>query len=77
MEVRNPLGLTEFTFEAGQTCFVEHRVPLEREPLYVVRDGDWRGNPRGTAPRIHTRPDDWVDDFAEHQQRLADRFEQG
>lgn len=70
-------GLTMFTFESGQECFVEHRVPLEREPLFLVRDGDWRGNPRGTAPRIHARPEHWVEDFAEHQQKLSDRFEQG
>ena len=77
VEARNPLGLTEFTFDPGQACFVEHRVPLEREPLYVVRDGDWRGNPRGTAARIHARPEHWVEDFAEHQQGLLDRFNQG
>ena len=65
-------------FEAGQPCFraSEHRVPLEREPLYLVRGGDFRGNPRGEQ-LTHTRPEDWVDDFANHQQSLADRMEQG
>jgi len=66
--------LTVFTFEAGQECFVQHRVPLEREAVFLVRGGDWRGNPRGTPTRRHARPEDWVEDFATHQQRLADRL---
>jgi hypothetical protein len=69
---------TVFTFPAGQTCFrsAEHRLPLERPALYYVTGGDWRGNPRGTQMR-HRSGDDWVDDFAGHQQRLADRLGQG
>jgi len=75
-EERDLAGLTVFTFEPWQRCFAEHIVPLEREPFYVVRGGDWRGNPRGEVRR-HVRADDWVEDFAEHQQTLADRLEQG
>lgn len=68
----------EFIFPFGQECFrsSQHRVPIEREPLFVVRDGDWRGNPRGTAA-ITRRPDDWVDDFANHQQHIADVRQRG
>lgn len=68
----------QFMFAIGQSCFREstHRVPIEREPFFVVRDGDWRGNPRGTAA-INRRPDDWVDDFANHQQRIADARDRG
>lgn len=69
-------GLVQITFQAGQQCFAEHVLPREREPLYLVRDGDFRGNPTGRVQQ-HTRPDDWVDDFATHQQHLADRAEQG
>lgn len=69
-------GLVEFTFVAGQTCFAEHRVGLDRPEIYVVRDGDWRGNPTGTK-RTHANADDWVDEFANHQDRLATRLEQG
>lgn len=68
--------LVTFTFPSGQTCFGEHTVLLEREPIYSVRDGDWRGNPTGRTRR-HVRADDWVDDFANHQQQLADRLERG
>jgi hypothetical protein len=70
-------GLTVFVFEAGQTCFQEHRASLDRPAHYIVRDGDHRGNPLGTAPRVHANSDDWVDDFATHQQGLADRLQQG
>lgn len=62
------IGLTVFVFEAGQRCFATHKVPLDRPEFYVVRDGDWREYGR---PRMHSRPDDWVDDFAEHQDRIA------
>ena len=34
-------GRVVLTFPAGQTCFAKHRVPLEREPFYVVRNGDF------------------------------------
>lgn len=68
-------GQLVFVFEPGQKCFRQHRKRLDREPLYVVRDGDWRGNPRGTTPRRHSGADAWVDDFASHQQTLADKLE--
>ena len=56
-------ALTVFAFEAGQACFQAHQVPLERDPLLVVRGGDWRGDPRSTPARVHTRPEDWIDDM--------------
>lgn len=71
-------GLCIFTFYPGQTCFAgSHSVPLERPQIFIVKDGDWRGNPRYTEPRIHRRAADWVDDFGEHQQRLADDLNKG
>lgn len=66
-----------FTFPAGQRCFAQHKVRLERPELFVVREGDWRGNPRGTAPRRHSRAEHWVEEFGLHQDRLADRYKQG
>lgn len=67
-----------FIFESGTPCFKarEHRIQSKPE-LYVVRGGDWRGNPRGTAPRIHQRPSDWVEDFALHQNKIADKLKEG
>jgi len=71
-------GLAEFCFPAGQSCFrsSEHRVPLERDPVYLVRDGDWRGNPTGRS-RQHARPEYWVEDFGENQQAIADEKKRG
>jgi hypothetical protein len=73
-EERLPSGLTCFTFEAGQDCFGEHQVRLDRPELYYVANGDWRAS---EAPRQHTRAQDWVEDFGEHQQRIADQIERG
>lgn len=72
-------GFTYLVFEAGQPCFAAatHRKRIEREPLYIVRDGDWRGNPRRTRARQHLNPQTWVEDFAEHQQKLADEIKKG
>lgn len=72
-------GHTYLVFAAGQPCFraSQHRKRIDREPLYVVRDGDHRGNPRGTKARLHQRPADWQEDFADHQQRLADEIKKG
>lgn len=69
-------SIVEFHFEAGQQCFAQHRVPLERDPILVVRDGDFRGNPTGRR-HVHSRVDDWVDDFANHQIIIAERFNRG
>lgn len=69
--------LVTFTFPAGQRCFAQHRVPVGREPVFGVVDGDFRGNPRGTAPVAFRDHRDFLDDFGEHQQRLADRQQRG
>ena len=63
-------GVTLFTFPADQECFETHTVDLDKPSTWIVRGGDWRGNPRRTG-RVHDRPEHWVEDFAEHQDRLA------
>lgn len=77
-EQRLESGLIRFTFEAGQTCFAAggHQVRVDRPEIYIARDGDWRGNPTGRT-RTHSRAADWVDDFGEHQLRLADQQKRG
>lgn len=72
-EERNELGLTAFTFEAGQACFGQHQLQIRPE-MYFVADGDWRAS---ANLRQHTRAADWVEDFGEHQQRIADLIEKG
>jgi len=78
-EERTEAGLTVFTFEPGQMCFAAagHQVPLERDPIYRVKGGDWRGNPRGITARVHKRAGDWVDDFATHQMGIAEQIQKG
>lgn len=76
-EERQPDGTTAFLFASGQPCFQQHRVQIGRPELYVVRGGDWRGNPRGLPARQHTRPDLWVEEFGEHQERIAEAKERG
>jgi hypothetical protein len=72
-------GQTYLVFDAGQPCFraSQHRARVDRPPLYIVRDGDYRGNPRGTKARLHQNPANWVEDFATHQQAIADEIEKG
>lgn len=74
-EERRPDGLTAFTFEAGQQCFGEHWVQDARPPLYVVRDGDHRGNPTGR--RLAPSEGEWLDRFGSHQQDAAERVARG
>jgi hypothetical protein len=74
-EQRLPHGLTEFRFEPGTSCFEAHRVRVDRQEIYTVYPGDWRGKTGDV--RRHTRPADWVDQFAEHQDRIKTRIERG
>ncbi|MFC5834655.1 hypothetical protein [Nonomuraea insulae] len=68
-ERRDEAGLTVFEFEAGQRCFAPHQVRLDRPEVYLVRAGDWRGNPNGQIRR-YDRSDQWVYDFSAHQERI-------
>ena len=68
-EEGSPDGRRKFIFPPGQTCFGHHRTRLDREEFYVVRGGDWRGNPRREL-MIHDTPENWADDFATHQDKL-------
>lgn len=67
-------GERAFLFAPGQPCFRAdtHRVTLERPPLWIVRGGDWRGS-TGLIRRHHNGAE-WVEDFAEHQDRIAHRI---
>lgn len=77
MESRTPAGLTEFLFRAGQDCFAQHTYRNELPPLFIRKGGDFRGNPRGIAPVTHTRPEYWVEDFQEHQDKVKTILERG
>ncbi len=66
--------LLTYAFEPGQECFASHRVQT-RPGLYVIRDGDHRGNPTGRKVTLGERA--WLDDFGEHQEKLAAEQERG
>lgn len=72
-------GLTVFTFEAGQACFAagQHKVPLGRPEHYLVKGGDWRGNPTGALPRRHSKPEFWVEEMQEGFDKLRSAQERG
>jgi hypothetical protein len=55
----------------------EHRMSLDRPAFLLVAEGDFRGNPRGTPVYVHRYQQDWVDDFATHQDRLATALQRG
>jgi hypothetical protein len=76
---RPAANLVKFVYAPGNCCFKagDHRLPLERPARLYVAEGDWRGNPRGVPARVHQRPQDWVDDFANHQDRLAAAVQKG
>jgi hypothetical protein len=73
-EMRTATGITVFRFEPGQRCFREHHTKPE---LYLVRGGDWRGNPLAIPTRRHANPADWVEEIQIHQDRLAETIKQG
>jgi hypothetical protein len=60
---------TVFTFEAGQQCFRQHRVPIDRPELYLVDSNGSR--------RVHSGPDAWRDDLCTNQDRLAELINRG
>ena len=70
-------GESYLVFEAGQPCFASttHRVLVGRPQRHIVRGGDWRGNPRGERRELNQA--DWVDSFANHQDRIATVIERG
>lgn len=72
-------GFSVFTFSPGTPCFRSrtHRVRTEHPGIFVRREGDWRGNPRGVPAKVHQRPDDWVEDLAEHSDAVKTNLERG
>lgn len=72
-----PDGFIRYVFGPEQACFRagQHRVPLERPEIYTRRGGDWRAATTGT--RRYDRADQWLDDFATNQDRIATAQERG
>lgn len=64
--VRERNGSVLYSFEPGQSCFGAHTVPNGRPALYVVRKGI-------REPVAHHRPEDWVDDFSHHLDKIRNQ----
>lgn len=75
--IRQVDGIVELEFAANQPCFAEHRVRLDRPEVYRVKGGDARGNPLGILTRTHKKPEFWVEEFAENQDRVNKIIEKG
>jgi hypothetical protein len=75
--VRQGDGIVDLEFAANQPCFSEHRVKLDRPEIYRVKGGDARGNPQGVLTRVHKKPEFWVEEFAENQDRINKIIEKG
>ncbi len=67
-------SVVTFIFPPGQQCFRGHRE-IVRPGVFMVRDGDWRGNPTGRSAVLGEQQ--WHDDLGEHQQRLAEQQQRG
>lgn len=65
---------TLFRFSPEQKCFSTHIVPTGREEIYVKRNGDPR---LWTSDSWQMSTRSWLDDFGEHQERLADEAKKG
>ncbi len=63
-------GLVTLEFSPNQPCFQEHRVKGHRPEIYRVKGGRMNDNPLGTPARVHKKPEHWVEEFAEHQDRV-------
>ena len=71
-ETRTDAGLTVFRFDSGQRCFADHHTTPE---LYSRTPGDRRAQ---TGPTFtHQTAADWVEDFGENQQKIADEIKRG
>lgn len=68
-----------FVYRPGTPCMRrgDHRLPIGREPLYLVQGGDWRGNPLQIPVRRHKKVDFWVEDFALNQIRISEVQKKG
>ncbi len=53
----------EFLMNGPCLKATQHRAPVDRPEIYLVRGGDWRAN-TGLI-RKHTRPEHWVEDMQE------------
>lgn len=74
-----------FVFGPGQQCFADHRVPLERPPVFTLKTGREYRSPEpyvsdgailipGTR---NIRGEEWVERLGENQQAIIDAQQKG
>jgi len=65
-------GEDHLWFAPGQPCFRAsiHVIRIDRPELFVVRDGDWRGNPRKTETQVFSSADSWADSLNTNLEQL-------
>lgn len=68
-EVIEGPGETYLYFPAGQQCFSQHRVPLDRPEFFYVKDRN--------GLRRHTKSEHWVEEHSEDLDRLRKKIEEG
>lgn len=74
-ESRDEFGMTIFEYAPGTRCMSKHTKRLDDSNIFLVRGGDHRGNPKGTQTRTHTKPEFWVEEFAETQDKIIKAIE--
>lgn len=70
-------GLVTLMFAPNQPCFNEHTTKTDLPEVFLVKGGDHRGNPQRTPTRVHKKPEFWLEEFSEHQDRIATAKEKG
>lgn len=77
--------MVQFVFPPGQQCFADHRVPLDRPPIFTLARGkEYRPvTPYVNGGAIHipgtrtVRGEEWVERLGENQQAIIDARQQG
>jgi hypothetical protein len=80
--------LVTFTFPAGQQCFAEHRVPLDRPPVFTLKNGKGFAPKWGDHVELHNgaifipgtrtiRGEEWMERLGENQQAIIDAQKRG
>lgn len=73
-------ALHRYTFTPGQRCFTAPHTVIDRqeEAQYLILAGDYRHyigekdeNGKVKPELVHSGGDAWIDDFANHQEKLA------
>lgn len=70
-------GLVTLIFAPNQDCFEQHKVRNDLPEVFSIRGGDFRGNPLKTPTRVHKKPEFWLEEFAENQDRIATAKKEG